>query len=74
MAAHRDLGFGAEDGFFEFQVDIFAQIGAALGTAALARAAAKNLAQAKEVAENIAEVGGVEALCSAASHPGRRDR
>ena len=56
MAAHRDFGFGAKDGFFEFQIDIFAQIGAALGAAALARASPKNLAQAKEVAENIAEI------------------
>jgi len=31
---HRDLLFGAKDGFFKFEGDIFTQIGAALGTAA----------------------------------------
>src|SRR5438128_2553011 len=65
MAAHRNLGFGAKDRFFEFKIDIFPEIGASLGAAALARASPKNLTQAKEVAENIAQVVGIEALCSA---------
>ena len=57
MAAHRDLGFGAEDRFFKFQVEIFAQIGAALRAAAAARpASAKNFSEAKEIAENVAEI------------------
>ena len=51
-------------------VDIFAQIGAALSAAAPASAAAKNLSQAEEVAENIAEVGGVEARSGAPAQSG----
>ena len=70
MAPHRDLGFGAENGIFEFHGDIFAQVGAALRAAAPARAAAKNLSQAEEVAENITQVGGVEARSSASAQPG----
>jgi hypothetical protein len=46
----------------QFKVDIFAKVGAALSTAALARAAAKNFAETKKVSENITKVGGVEAL------------
>ena len=62
MTAHRNLGFGAEDGFFELQVDVFAEIGAALGAAAFPRPPAKNFSQAEEVAENIAEIlEGIEA-------------
>ena len=47
MAAYRNAGFSAENRFFKLQVDIFAQIGAALSSAALARAAAKNIAEAQ---------------------------
>ena len=64
MPAHRDLGLGTEDGVFEFHVDIFAQVSAALRAAAAACASAKNLSQSEEVAENIAQVSGVEACTS----------
>src|SRR6476660_4113439 len=68
MAAHRDLGLGAEDGIFELQVDIFPKIGASLSAAAFASAAsAKYLAQPEEVPENITQVVSVEALRSHAA-------
>ena len=70
MAPHRDLGFGAEDCLFEFQVDVFPQVGAALSPAAFARASAENLSQTEEVAENIAQIGGVEALRRAPAQAG----
>ncbi len=70
MPAHRDLGLGTEDGVFEFHVDIFAQVSAALRAAAAACASAKNLSQSEEVAEDIAEVGGVEACTSVSAQPG----
>lgn len=54
MAADRDAGVSAEDGVFELQVDVFAQIGAALSAAALPGSAAKYLAEPKEIAKNIA--------------------
>jgi hypothetical protein len=66
VAPHRDLGIGTEDRVLELHVDIFAQVGAALSTAAPACASAKNLSQTEEVAENIAQVGWVEA-CPGAS-------
>jgi hypothetical protein len=66
MAAHRNLGFRAKYSLFELQVDIFPEIGAPLGTAALpCPAAAKNFAQTKEVAKDIPQVGGVKALSPA---------
>jgi hypothetical protein len=54
VAADRDGGVSSEDSVFEFHVDVFAQIGAALGPAALPSSSAKDLAEPKEIAENIA--------------------
>ncbi len=70
MAPHRDFGFGAEDRVLEFHVDVFAQVSAALGAAAAARAPAKNFSQAEEVAEDIAQIGGVEARACASAQTG----
>src|SRR2546421_9862513 len=52
VSADRDFRLGAEEGLFEFQVDVFAQIGAALGTTSTTRtASAENVTEAEEVAE-----------------------
>ena len=71
MAANRDFRLSAEEGLFEFQVDILAQVGAALGTGATTRTSAENVSETKEVAENVAEIlkdGRVKTHASSAAY------
>lgn len=73
MAADGDVGFGAEDCFLEFQRDIFAQIGTALGTAAPAGSAAEKISEAEKVPEDFADVledRGIESARSRAAYCG----
>ncbi len=62
MAPHDNLVLGAEHCLFEFKIEVFPQVGAALSPAAFARASAKYFPETEEVAENIAQIGGVESL------------
>ena len=67
VAAHIDLGFGAERSFLKLQGQIFAQIGATLGPGAATAAAAEQVAKAEEIAEDVAEIlkdAGIETGCS----------
>jgi hypothetical protein len=73
VAADRNVGFRAEDGFLELQRDILPQIGAALGTAAAAGTAAEKIAESEEVSEDLAHVlehRGIEATRSSTAHGG----
>jgi hypothetical protein len=54
--ANANFGFSAEYRFFEFKIDILAQIGSPLRTGALAGTAAKNVANAEYVSEDVAEI------------------
>src|SRR5215469_6239197 len=57
MTTVGDFLFGAENGFFEFQVDVFAKIRAALCARTAARStAAEQVTEPEELAENIAEI------------------
>lgn len=58
MAPHRNFRFRAENGFFEFQGQVFAQIGTALRAAPApsAPSSAKEIAETEEVAEDVAEI------------------
>ncbi len=56
MPAHIDLLLGAEHRFIKFQVQIFAQIGSALGAAASSAALAEHVAKAEDVPKNVAEI------------------
>ena len=60
VTAHSDPGFGAEESFLEFKRQILAQIGAALHPVATASAGAgapaEHVAEAKELAEDVAEI------------------
>lgn len=59
VAANYDLSFGSEECLFEFDGEIFAQVGAALYTGAAASSSAgatKEVAKSEEVAEDIAEI------------------
>src|SRR5258708_14407249 len=70
MPPVSDLGLGAERGFFEFNGDVFAKIGSPMGASAppaTATAAAKDVAEAEELTENITEIldrRGVEAAAA----------
>jgi hypothetical protein len=67
VAAHVDIRFRAEDRLFEFQGDIFSQIGAALGAAASTGTAAEKISEAEEIAEDFADIlknSGIEATRS----------
>ena len=74
MAADGDFRLGAEEGLFKFQVDVLAQVGAALGTGATTRtSSAENVSEAKEVAKNVAEIlkdSGVKTNASSAAYAG----
>src|SRR5215472_11244582 len=65
MTTVGDFLFGTENGFFEFQRDVFAKVCAALCARTAARAgAAEQVTEPEELAENIAEIlkyGGVKA-------------
>ena len=56
MTAHRDALLHSESSFFELDGQVFAQIRAALNPAAPASAASQNVAEAKELAEDFAQV------------------
>ncbi len=56
MTADIDGFFDAEDGFLEFQLQIFAQVGSALNAATLLATAAAEQVEAKEVAKDIVEI------------------
>src|SRR6266478_1642563 len=56
MAANFDVLFSTEERFIEFQVKVFAQIGAALGASAPAASTAEQIAETKEFSEDVAEV------------------
>ena len=56
VTPYFDLLFDAKIRFFKFQVQVFAQVGAALGTAAAAAAAAEQIAKAEQVAKDVAEI------------------
>jgi len=56
MAADGDLRLLTEHGLFELQRDVFSQVRTALGPSAPAAARAEEIAEAEEVAENLAEV------------------
>ena len=61
MSAHFDLLGDAEDAFFEFQREVFAQVGAALrarATTSLTASAAEHVAEAEQVAKDVLEVDG----------------
>jgi hypothetical protein len=71
VAANGNVRFRAENRFFEFQRDIFTQIGTALGTAAPAGTASEEISEAEKVPENLADVlknSGVEAARSPTAH------
>jgi hypothetical protein len=67
VAANVDLRLGSEDRLLEVQIDVLAEIGAALRTAALSTSAAEHFADVEEVAKDIAEIlegRRIEAACS----------
>jgi len=75
MAAHADLLLGAKDGLVEFEMQVFAQIGSALGAAATASPLAEQVAETEHVSKNVAEIledGGIESrrTSSIAAHAG----
>ena len=73
VAADRDASLFPEERFFEFEREIFAQIGTALHPAATAAAAsAEQIAEAEELAEDVAEVledGGIESRSACRTAP-----
>src|SRR5882672_1110722 len=75
VAADGDGFFGAEDGFFEFQFQIFAKVRAALDSSAplASSAAAAENVEAEEIAENVVEIvedGLVEAAATVGADSG----
>jgi hypothetical protein len=56
MTANVDASFDAEYGFFKLQSDIFAEVSAALHTAAAAASGSEGVSEAEELAEDFAEV------------------
>src|SRR5580765_1831812 len=72
MAADCDFRLGTEESFFKFQVDVFAQVGAALSTGATTRtSSAENVSESKEVAEDVTEIledGGVKTNASSTAY------
>jgi hypothetical protein len=56
MPTHRNTGLFAEESFFEFQRQVFAKICAALHAAATSSASSEHVAEAEELAEDVAEV------------------
>ena len=75
MAADRDFLLHAEESFLKFESQVFAEIGAALYSAAAASATAERIAETEEFAEDVTEIlehTGIEssALRSCAAEPG----
>ena len=59
VAANCDLRLGAEEGFFEFEGQVLAEIGATLHAAATpsaASASTEHVAEAEEFSEDVAEI------------------
>jgi hypothetical protein len=75
VAADRDFLLHAEESFLKFESQVFAEIGAALYSAAAASAPAERIAETEEFAEDVTEIlehTGIEssALRSCAAEPG----
>jgi hypothetical protein len=73
MLTNRNVGFRAEHCLFEFQRDIFPQIGSALRPAAPAGTTAEKIAKAEKVAKDLADVledRGIKPARSATTHSG----
>lgn len=71
MPAHRDVGFSAKHGLFEFQRDIFAQVGTSLGPCTAAGASTEKISKAEKVSEYLADVlknRWIEASRSSSAH------
>ena len=71
VAANRNTRFRAKNRFFEFQRDIFAQIGTALSAAAPPRTAAEKISETEKVSEDFADVlenRGVKAARPSTAH------
>jgi hypothetical protein len=63
MAADIHFLIGAEDRFVKFEMQVFAQIGSALGAAATTSALAEHVTKTENVAEDVAEIledGGIK--------------
>jgi hypothetical protein len=63
MAADIYFLIGAEDRFVKFEMQVFAQIGSALGAAAATSALAEHITKTENVAEDVTEIledGGIE--------------
>jgi hypothetical protein len=56
VTADRNFLFHAEEGFLKFEREVFAEIGAALYSAAAASATAEHIAETKEFAKDVAEI------------------
>ena len=56
MASHADLLLRAEYGFVEFQLQVLAEIGSALSSAAPPSPLTEHVAKTKNVAENVTEI------------------
>ena len=56
VAPYGDAGFGAEEGLLEFEVEILAEIGAALNPAAATATTAEHVSESEELAEDVAEI------------------
>jgi hypothetical protein len=76
VAANRHLGVSAKYRFLEFQRYVLPQVGTTLTAATAPGAAAKNIAESKKVAEDVAEIVencGIEATAATArttAYPG----
>ena len=57
MTRDFDLGRGTKSGFFKRHIQVVSKIGAALSSRPAAPSASEEIAEAENVAENIAEVG-----------------
>jgi hypothetical protein len=72
VAANFDLLFRAEERIVEFEIKVFAEVGATLRATALAAPAAEEIAKAEKLSEYVAEVledGGIETCRGAGGAP-----
>jgi hypothetical protein len=56
VTANRNTRLGTKNRFFEFQRDIFSQIGTALSAAAPPRTAAEKISETEKVSEDLADI------------------
>ena len=73
VAANRNVGLHTKSGFFEFERDIFTQVGTALGSGAPAGAAPEKVSETEKVPEDLADVlehRGVEPAGPSTAHRG----